>query len=263
MVRPANTLSATIARVAAVACAAVMVVPAFANEERSGQIWQAKDCEQDDSHVKALRACTALLDAGGLDDESRQRYRVRRGFAWLADDDGGDAAVDDFTYALGIAPANVKALEGRARAHTLLGDHVKAAEDWSAILATNPDAKAAEAALMARGASQLAAGGHERALADFAKVLGLNPRSEKAHIARANVFAALNDRAQVLHEYGLALAINGGSYEVYLWRAQMAETWGETQSAIDNYFAALRIDPRKAWDARKSLKRLGIDSPSE
>ena len=225
--------------------------------------YEAKDCEQEESNVTALRACTAILEAGNLDEVTRERYRVRRGYAWLADDDGGDAAVQDFTLALRSAPANVKALRGRAKAYTLLGQHDKAAVDWSAILATNPQAKDAEAALMARGSSHLAAGQHEAALADYGKALELNPASEKARIGRASVFAALNDRANVLKEYDLAHAINGGSYDFYISRAQMAETWGETQSSIDNYQAALKIDPRRAWVARKSLKRLGIDSPSE
>lgn len=224
---------------------------------------EPQECEQPDSHVTALRACTALLDAGNLDDATLVRYLVRRGYAWLADDDGADGARDDFTRALKIDPANVKALKGRAKANTLLLAHDKAVQDWSAILATKPDAKDTEAALMARGEAHLAAGLQDAALADYAAALDFNPQSEAAHIARATVFAARDDRASVLKEFGLAHAIRGGSYDFYIARAQMAERWGETQSAIDNYQNALKIDPRRAWVARKSLKRLGVDSPSE
>ncbi len=223
----------------------------------------ARDCEQEDSHVTALRACTALLDAGNIDEVTRARYLIRRGYAWLADEDGADGAKEDFTRALQTEPANLKALKGRAKAHTRLGQHDLAVADWSSILATKPDAKETEAALMARGAAHLAAGAQDAALADYTKVLDLNPKSEAAHIARATVFAARDDRAGVLKEYDLARAINGGSYDLYIARAQIAESWGETQSAIDHYQAALRIDPRRAWTARKSLKRLGVDSPSE
>jgi tetratricopeptide (TPR) repeat protein len=231
--------------------------------EGTAQTYRAEDCEQTDSNVTALRACTALLDAGNIDDATRARYLVRRGYAWLADDDGGDGAKEDFTRALQTGPANVKALKGRAKAHTLLGQHDLAAADWSAILATSPDAKETEAALMSRGAAHQAAGQQDQALADYARALELNPKSEAAHIARAAVFAARNDRASVLKEYELARAINGGSYDFYIARAQIAESWGETQSAIDHYQAALNIDPRRAWTARKSLKRLGVDYPSE
>lgn len=230
---------------------------------QASQAADAKDCEQTDSHVTALRVCTGLLDAGNLDEATRVRYLVRRGYAWLADDDGADGAREDFTRALQSEPANVMALKGRAKAHTLLRAHDKAVTDWSAILATKPDAKDAEAALMARGEAHLAAGAQDAALADYAAALELNPQSEAAHIARAAVFAARDDRAGVLKEFDLARAIRGGSYDYYIARAQMAESWGETQSAIDNYQAALKIDPRRAWVARKALKRLGIDSPSE
>lgn len=229
----------------------------------SAQGADPRDCEQEDSHVTALRACTSLLEAGNLDDATRVRYLIRRGYAWLADEDGSDGAKEDFTRALQIEPANVKALRGRATSYTRLGQHALAIADWSSILATQPDAGQLEAALMARGAAHLAAGGQDQALADYAKALELNPKSEAAHIARAAVFAARNDRANVLKEYELARAINGGSYDFYITRAQMAESWGETQSAIDFYQAALRIDPRRAWTARKSLKRLGVDYPSE
>lgn len=231
--------------------------------DAAARVYEAKDCEQPDSNLLALRACTALLESGSLDDATREGYRVRRGFAWLADEDGAEGAIEDFTRALQINPSDVKALEGRAKAHTLLGAHVEAAADWSAIIASNPDKQATEAALMERGRAELSAGRHAAALADFANALDLNPKSEQAHIARANVYAALGERAKVLEEYDAAHAINGGSLDVYLWRAQMAERWGETQSAIENYTAALKKDPRKAWEARKSLKRLGIDSPSE
>ncbi len=223
----------------------------------------ARDCEQEDSHVTALRACTALLDAGNIDEVTRARYLIRRGYAWLADEDGADGAKEDFTRALHTDPANVKALKGRAKASTRLGQHDLAIADWSSILATKPDAKETEAALMARGAAHLSAGAQDAALADYARALELNPKSEAAHIARASVFAARGDRASVLKEYDLARAINGGSYDLYIARAQIAESWGETQSAIDFYQAALSIDPRRAWTARKSLKRLGVDYPSE
>lgn len=239
-----------------------LTLPAKADEGKA-QTYEPKDCEQTESNVLALRACTAVLEAGNLDEATRERYLARRGQAWLADEDGADGALEDFNTALKLNPNDVKALEGRAKAHSLLGQHDKAVADWSSIIATNPDAKAAEAALMQRGAANLAAGAHEAALADYAKALELNPKSEKAHIARADVYEALQDRPNALKEYDLARAINGGSYEFYLARALMAERWGETQSAIDNYAAALKIDPRKAWDARKSLKRLGIDYPSE
>lgn len=245
------------ARLAASLMIAAVLLPG------SASAYEAKDCTQDDSHVLALRACTALLDAGGLDDATRQRYLARRGLAWLADDDGADAARDDFNAALKVAPDDVSALKGRARALTLLGLHDEAAADWTRILATPLDTAATEHALMERGSAQRAAGHHEAALADFAKALEVNARSERAHMARAEVYEALKDRPKVLEEYEKAHAINGGSYELLLWRAQLAERWGETQSAISFYGAALKIDPRKAWDARKSLKRLGIDYPSE
>lgn len=237
--------------------------PAASAEEGHAQTYAAKDCEQEDSNVLALRACTAMLEAGKLDDATRAKYQVRRGYAWLADDDGADAALEDFNNALKFAPADVKSLRGRAKAHTLLDKHEEAVADWTAILATNPSPQETENLLMDRGASSLAAGKPQAALADFAKAGELNPKSEKAHVALAEVYASLSDRPNALKEYDLARAINGGSYEFYLARALMAERWGETQSAIENYAAALKIDPRKAWDARKALKRLGVDYPSE
>ncbi|MGE0055853.1 MAG: tetratricopeptide repeat protein [Hyphomicrobium sp.] len=231
---------------------AIMTAGAFAYER--------KDCEQENKATLALRACSQLLDIGDLDQATRARYYRRRGDAWLHEDEPKEAAAD-FSHALAIEPGNVTALKGRARANTLLGKHPAAVADWSAILAQLEDGAAKEQVYLARAESELAAGKPDAALADYAVILESNPTSVKAYIGRAKVYGSLNDRDRALEALDDALRIDSQSIAAYFARGQMAESWGDTRMAIDNYLTAWKLNPRGAWEARKGLRRLGVDFP--
>lgn len=222
--------------------------------------YERKDCEQENKATLALRACSQLLDIGDLDQATRARYYRRRGDAWLHEDEPKEAA-SDFSHALDIEPGNVTALKGRARANTLLGKHAAAVADWSAILVKAEDDTAKEQAYLSRAESELAAGKPDAALADYAVILESNPNSVKAHIGRAKVYGSLNDRDKALEALDDALKIDPQSIAAYFARGQMAESWGDTRMAIDNYLTAWKLNPRGAWEARKGLRRLGVDFP--
>ena len=232
------------------AAAALLASPGLA------QSYELKDCEQEDSASLSLRACTALLQRSELSNQDRARIHARRGLAWLIEDDADDALAD-FTSAIKLNPRDLRALAGRARTHTLLEQHTKAASDWSAVIALNPDT---ETNYLKRGASLLAASDLSGAMADFDKAVALNPKSIDGFIGRANVFVALKDKDKALAEFARAEAIDPQHSAPYVARAEAAEIWGDTKLAIENYGRALTVNTT-VWAARKSLKRLGIDTP--
>jgi Tfp pilus assembly protein PilF len=229
---------------------------AFLAKPALAQSYELKDCEQEDSASLSLRACTTLLQSSELNNEDRARILARRGFAWLIEDDADDALAD-FTAAIKLNPRELRALIGRARTHSLLEQHAKAAEGWSAVIALDPNS---EAHYLKRGASYLAAQDMTAAMADFDKTVALNPKSIDGFIGRANVFVALKDKDNALTEFARAVAIDPKHSAPYVARAEAAEIWGDTKLAIENYGMALTVNTT-VWAARKSLKRLGIDTP--
>lgn len=236
-------------------CAAALglfAIPAIALE--------AKDCEQEETNSLAIRACTALLGSSQLDNDTRRRFLMRRGNAWLKEDEAGEAAAD-YSRVLQINPSDVAALTGHARALTVLGKHDDAVKDWSAIIAGASKPEDLERATFERGNSALAAGDAQLALKDFAKLHELNPKSTSAHLGRAKAFAMLKDRDSERSEIDLAQAADANDPSPFYARAEAAERDGDVRKAIDNYMAGLRLNSRGGWDARKALKRLGVDSP--
>lgn len=222
--------------------------------------YEMKDCEQQDSSPLALRACTELLKAGDLDDATRVRLWFRRGQAWMIEDEASEA-VADFTQMLALAPKHIKGRTSRARANTLLGNHVAAVQDWSALIELKPEPADLEALYLERGASELAAGNTNAAMADYDTVLKSDPKSIKAHVGRAGVYQALNNRDKFMEEIAAARVLDPGEPISYFELAEAAERWGDTKLAIENYITALKMNPRGFWNARKALKRLGVDSP--
>lgn len=218
--------------------------------------YDSKDCEQNDTAWLALRACSALLELPGVADQKRADFHVWRGYAWLKEEEPKEA-VNDFTRALTISPKETKALAGRARAHALLHSHRQAAQDWTAYIETGVRGIEAEEAYLARGDSLLADGDFDAALRDFVKMADEKPTNIAAFIGMARAHAVRGDRAEALHALDRAQKIDANDMSPYLARGEIAESWGDNRLAIANYMAAIDLNPRGAWVARRALRRLG------
>ncbi|MEQ1718017.1 MAG: tetratricopeptide repeat protein [Hyphomicrobium sp.] len=220
------------------------------------------DCERAQGAAQVLRTCSQVLERTDLDPDLRRLLLIRRGLAWLDEDEPKDA-VADFTHALKLAPGNLDALTGRARAHAKAGEPAEAAADWTQIivqLADGPNAPRGTAYLE-RAANNLAAGDADRALADYAKILEFDPKSIKALIGRANAYVARGDREKALDEFLRAMAIEPENTAPYIARAEAAERWGDTRMAIEDYKFVVKNNSRSAGPYRQALKRLGVDTP--
>ena len=220
-----------------------------------------KACTDAQNSSAALRECTALLQSPGVSDQDRIGLYLKRGQAWLSEEEPAET-VADCTHILAIDAAHEQALILRARANTALGAHKLAAEDWTAVIGlTGGEISVNENAHLERASSWLAAGNSDAALADYDKIVATNPKSIKAHLGRANVFVTMNDREQALAEFARAQAIDPQNTAPYIARAEAAERWGDTKMAIENYLVVVRNNTRSAGPYRKALQRLGVDTP--
>lgn len=215
-----------------------------------------RDCEQDDIASTALRACTQLLAKPDLAGRERGRIYTLRGVAWMTEDDPA-AAVADFSKAIEIDPANIRALRTRAKAHSLLGNHELAAADWSRLIELKPDA---EEFYRHRGAAHLSAGKTDAAFADYDKAIVLNPKNMEAHIGRALVYDFLGDRGKSVEEFNKAIAIDPTYIPSYWEKGQAAERWGDDKLAIETYSTLLKYNGVYSH-ARKRLEKLGVITP--
>lgn len=238
--------------------AAVFASCAWANPA-AAQAVAIDACTQADSSSTALRECTTLLKAFDLSDQDRIALHMKRGQAWLSEEEPGEAA-SDFTRVLAIDPDHEQALILRARANTALGKHQLAVADWTAVIAKSAETFK-EGDYLERASSWLAAGDTGAALKDYDEVLKANPKSIKACLGRAKVFEALNDREKALAEFARAQAIDPQDITPYIARAEAAERWGDTKMAIENYSFVVQNNTRSAGPYRKALQRLGVDTP--
>ena len=214
------------------------------------------DCVQDDVASKALRACTALLNAGNRSPEELGRIFTLRGKAWMTEDDPASAA-EDFTQALKINNTNLDALKGRVRANDLLQNYEAAIADWTALIALDPKS---DIFYRGRGASNRGAGHFAEAFADFDASLKINPAGLDAYIGRALVYETMGEREKAMTEFDRANEVDPNYLMVYWERAQMADRWGQKELAIKNYITVLKINGQYS-NARKHLERLGVWSP--
>lgn len=221
---------------------------------------ELKSCTGAENSSNALRECSALLQAdGGLDGNDRIAVHLRRGQAWLAEDEPLEA-VADFTRILSREPTHEQALTLRAKALTALARHADAAADWTALIG-KASGSAKEPLLLQRAATYRAAANSDGALADYDAIIAANPKSLKAYVGRGNVFAMLKERDKALAEFAAAEAIDPADTAPHIARAEAAEGWGDTKMAIENYMFVAKNNTRSAGPYRKALQRLGVDTP--
>jgi tetratricopeptide (TPR) repeat protein len=229
---------------------AAAVMPARAQTD------DMKNCEQMDSSIIAIRACTTVLAAPSLNPEDRVRIYMRRSKAWIIEEEPA-AAADDYSRILEIEPKNFDALIGRAKARALSGAHTQAVSDFTQLIKDQPEQ---DEHYRGRGVSQLALGQHDAALADLARALEINPKNMEAYIDRANVYDALKDRPKALKEFDRAIAADPKFIRTYWVLGEMADSWGEKDLAIDSYTKVLSLNGVYE-DARRRLQKLGVLHP--
>ena len=214
------------------------------------------DCELEEHANDAVRACSAWVAKVEIDEETRAKVLGLRAKAWMNQEEP-EAAVGDFTLAIQLVPQNAERFRARARAYTSLLQHELAAADWAIVTGLQPND---DDAYYHRGQSQLNAGKTQEALVDFDKAIEINAKNIEAFIGRGRAFARLDQRDKSLAELAAAIKLDPAYIPAHLARAELADSWGQTQVAIESYQQALKYNGMNL-KVRRELQRLGVFTP--
>lgn len=199
----------------------------------------AEQCNREISGTSA-----AKLDAG--------RLYTLRGYAWLREEEP-TGAVAEFSRAIVKNAANLSAIEGRARAYTVLKRYEDAVHDWTLLISARPGG---EDYFRERAMAYLEMGRTREAFADYDRAIELKAGNPDSYIGRARVYQRMAMRDAAIREFDRAAAVDPTYPETYFAKAQAAESWGDADMAIKNYALVVRYKG-DVWYAQRAMKRLG------
>jgi len=162
-------------------------------------------------------------------------------------------ALSDLEQVVATSDGDERLLILRGRVYAEAGDHQAAVQDFSAALEVAPESGEAYAG---RGLAQLARGRIEEALSDCDMAVTFAPDHAPAYLCRARAYLQLAQPVQVSTNLSRALELSPGMADAYVVRAQLAEEAGDMEGAIADYGKALTRDPLLD-KARTALDRLG------
>lgn len=160
------------------------------------------DCYQTRDPALEIRACTGLIEAGGLDAATLAKVHTGRGVARVrtGDIDGGIA---DHDRAIALAPEFALAYANRGSAFSRKGEFARAVADFDRALELKPKLASA---LNNRAWARLKLGALEPAMADVDSALALRPADPGILDTRGHILEAMGRREEAIAAYRQALA---------------------------------------------------------
>jgi len=163
---------------------------------------------------------------------------VVRGAAW-----GGEGsyerALEDFSKAISLNPRLAEAHFNRGNARAKLLRVREAIEDYDRALEINP---AFVEAYLNRGVALEEQGQWQRALADYEKALEIQPKAAQAWFLRGVLSFQRGKHDNALKDLDEALKCDPHLARVYLSKAEMLESLGRRQEAVECYSRFLQYD---------------------
>jgi tetratricopeptide (TPR) repeat protein len=194
------------------------------------------------------RRVIARLDARPPAD-LRPGHWVAKGECHAAVGEFAEAAAC-FTTALALhGRPNAELYGRRGGAHLELKQYEKAAADFDAALALDPDAPHL---LVNRGLARLRRQEWPEAVADFDRALGLWPEHTRTYLLRAEAKARLKDTAGAAADRKLGLSAEPGDETSWVARGVAKLNAGDANGAVADFDAALKLNPR-GRDARQNM----------
>ena len=197
-----------------------------------------------------VRSSAALVEAGDS----------------AAADGRAQAALDNYTEALTLAPDNTTALLRRAALLDQRGDFDGAIADITKVIDQSESNKSGAGltlladAHLARGLSYLHANQPDKALADLNEAAQHNPKDHKILASRAGVLERLGHDLQALLAYDEALAIAPNDPDLIFSRGALRQKMGDNGRATEDFRAVINAEtatPRAKEAAGARLTALG------
>lgn len=187
---------------------------------------------------RIIQALIARFQASALPPSHPELIR-KRGLERL---DMGDylGALEDYTLVLANDPNYAIAYNNRAIARYNLGEYQGAVEDCNRAIQLKPN----EAAYyFNRGFARLNLQDYRGAISDFSEVIRLKPADADAYFYRGEARRLSGDYLQAIADYTEALRCNPKDAVAYNNRGLVYYHLKEYPKAIENYTQALRINP--------------------
>ena len=185
--------------------AMVLFVSSLAAPARAGMV---EDCEQ--SHDRDLRigGCTAAIRSGQSQGKDLVWAYNNRGVAHSALGEHR-RAIEDYDQALRLDPRDAFAYVNRGNTYRDLGDYRRAIEDYDQALRLDPRD---DYAYNGRAWALYLLGRNTEALGDVDRSLSLNPGNAYAIETRAHVLAALGRQNEALGEFERVMRVGGADW---------------------------------------------------
>lgn len=151
-----------------------------------------------------------------------------------------EAAVKDFSKAIGLNPLDSMGYVNRGHAWSVKGEFDSAIRDFSeAIRLDRKDA----AIYFGRGTARASIGKYDGAIEDFSDVIRLDAHNTMAYVHRASAWCNIGDYDSTIKDCTDAIRLdlnNATAYSIrgYAWRSK-----GDCDAAIKDYSDAIRLEP--------------------
>ncbi|MFM1815016.1 MAG: hypothetical protein RLZ98_1711 [Pseudomonadota bacterium] len=210
------------------------------------------ECRRATLSKQYVAACDRIISGGGGDRERALAYRYR-GDARVAAG-ATTEAINDYSEAIRLQPANALALGGRARAFVVGREYTAAERDYSDALKQAPNSAWL---YLERGHVRLVAGNTAGAIADLNNAITLEPGNARAYNNRGLVHRRAGNLDQAHSDYTRAIQLNPIYATAYANRGYLEAARGRNKAAAADLQTALLLD-RSLTSASAALAKLGV-----
>jgi len=149
---------------------------------------------------KRIKACTAAIEAGGLNDMDMAEVLAQRGFGHYTNN-RYRYAFPDLDKAIELDPENHLAWWTRAMSKKFMGQHDKSIADFDEALRIKPDDAKTH---MHRGGAFYGGGLFDRAIEDYDRAIEIDPDFAEAYFFRAVIFRDMKEHENATRDLKMA-----------------------------------------------------------
>lgn len=192
------------------------------------------------------RGIRLLSDALRLDPAKASLY-MQRAILHARNHDPG-SAVEDFTSVLRLEPNNIDAIAQRGQAYALLGDIVKAINDWekSASAAHIESKGYVYRQLLLEGRRLYELKDYHSCLNTLNRAARFTPSDAALHLLRGQAYQATANYGMAIQEYSATVKIDPANGLAYALRGKAYNHQGNRSAAIQDWKTAERLGASEA-----------------
>lgn len=181
-----------------------------------------------------------------LQGKSAQEYFQDGKSHYLKDE--YDAAIDDFTKAIGSDPKFVAAYYSRGLVFLDKGEYDKALADFDKVIELSPELASG---YVRRGMTQAKKFAYDKSIADFTKAIEIDPKGADAYEGRGRAYNAMSEYDKAISDLTKALELDPADTWTHGDRGDSYNGKGEYSKAIADYTRNIELHPKMQWSYEK------------